>query len=247
MALEERQEPISPGESRLLTLVVRNDGELSSDPMTLISVMPVYWRVLGVSATRGLVSIAPGEVRVALGVVRAREQIIVAMTVQAPDFRSDDEYCVSLRDGVLVLPEICGPLPEVREASAQPGADHAQPGTTAGTSGPQPYLTLLGNTVGESSPGQGSATLVVGNDGAEPAHSTYLYVALGGDWEVSDVVTTLGVVSLVDRAAVIRLGRLDPNTLVAVTVRGWLKPGSEGGFARPLSPITRRASAFVAN
>ena len=43
---------------------------------------------------------------------------------------------------------------------------------------------------------------MVGNDGAEPALSTYLYVALDGDWVVSDW-TTLGVVSLVDGAAVI--------------------------------------------
>ena len=142
-------------ESRLLTLVVRNDGDLPSDPMTLINVLPVYWRVLGVSASKGLVSIIPGEVRVVLGRIRAREQILVAVTVQAPDVRSADELCVSLRDGVLALPEICGPLPEVRQPSPQLGAGTAQTEATADSSGPRPHLILLGNTIGEALPGQG--------------------------------------------------------------------------------------------
>ena len=220
VALEESQEPMSAGESRLLTLVVRNDGDLPSDPMTLINVLPVYWRVLGVSASKGLVSIIPGEVRVVLGRIRAREQILVAVTVQAPDVRSADELCVSLRNGVLALPEICGPLPEVREPSPQLGAGTAQTEATADSSGPRPHLILLGNTIGEASPGQGGATLVIKNDGSESAHATYLYLELAGDWYLSDVVTTLGLVSVVDHAAVVRVGRLDPGALIAVTLRG---------------------------
>ena len=58
------------------------------------------------------------------------------MTVQAPDFRSTDEYCVSMRDGVLVLPEICGPLPEVREASASRARKMHSLGRPPGLAGP---------------------------------------------------------------------------------------------------------------
>ena len=61
---------------------------------------------------------------------------------------------------------------------------------------------------------------MIKNDGSESAHSTYLYLELAGDWYLSDVVTTLGLVSVVDHAAVVRVGRLDPGALIAVTLRG---------------------------
>ena len=66
VALEERLEPIEAGGIKLLTLVVRNDGELTLPPSTLVDKIPEGWRILGASASKGLVSIVTGEVRVSL-------------------------------------------------------------------------------------------------------------------------------------------------------------------------------------
>ena len=222
------------GESKTLSLVVRNDGELDSAPMTLIDRLPVTWRIVSVSTSKGLTSIQPGEVRIVLGSVRAREQVVVVVTVQAPEFQTEDEHCVLLRNGTFALPEICGPLPQVLARAPQPDNVASSAQTAASSVGLTPQIALLSNTVGESLPGQGGATLVVHNDSAEPARTAYLYLELSNGWRVSDVVTTLGLVSVVDRVVVVRLGRLDPGLPVAVTLRGWLDAQTEAEFCATL-------------
>lgn len=228
-------EPLPAGESKALSLVVRNDGELDSAPMTLIDRLPVSWQILGVSASKGLTSIQAGEVRIVLGRIRAHEQVVVVVTVQVPPTAgAADQHCALLRDGTFMLPEICGPLPQVLARASQPGSVPSRVQTSAGSTGLGPELALLGNTVGESLPGQVGATLVVHNEAAVPAGNTYLYLELAGDWRVSDVATTLGLVSMVDRAVVIRLGRLDAAMPVAVTLRGWLQTGLQADFCATL-------------
>ena len=80
---------------------------------------------------------------------------------------------------------------------------------------------MLDDTAGQMSEGQRGVTLVLRNSGATPARSTYVYLELGDGWRLSDVLTTLGLVSVVDHTAVVRVGRLDPGALVAITLRGW--------------------------
>lgn len=235
VALEERLAALQAGDSQSLSLVVRNDGELDSAPMTLIDRLPVSWHILSVSASKGLTSIQTGEVRIVLGRIRAHEQVVVVVTVQAPAVASAaDQHCALLRDGTFALPEICAPLPEVLARSSRSGIVAERVRTSAAPIGPVPQLALLGNSVGESLPGQGGATLVVHNEAAESATNAYLYLELSGDWRVSDVATTLGLVSMVDRAVVIRLGRLDSALPIAITLRGWQQSESQAGFCATL-------------
>lgn len=71
---------------------------------------------------------------------------------------------------------------------------------------------------------------MVRNSGTETAQGIQLYLELGDDWRLSDVLTTLGLTSLVDHTARVRLGRLDPGAVVAVTLRGWVGHSSRGSF-----------------
>jgi hypothetical protein len=86
---------------------------------------------------------------------------------------------------------------------------------------PDTDFSLLGDTTGAGAPGQSGATLVVRNRGATSDRGVYLYLELGDGWRLSDVLTTLGLVSVVDHTAVVRIGWLDAGELVAVTLRGW--------------------------
>lgn len=219
MALEQRHDPVDAGQVRWLTLVVRNDGVLVSTPMTLVDRLPLAWRISAVKTSRGLASIMGNEVRVALGKVRPAEQIIVTMAVEAPVGRAalGDQQCVSLLDGASALRDICGPLPEVRPVRM------ANQGFAGVAAAPRPALTLalLRDRGAGGQPGQRGATLVVRNGGAEPSRRTYLHLKFGADLQVSDVLTSLGLVGVAEREAVIRMGGLPAGATVAVTLRGW--------------------------
>lgn len=221
VAFEERHESIGVGKEQLLTLVVRNDGELVSEPVALVDTLPADWRILGASVSKGLVSISGREVRVNLGGIRPGEQIIVAITVQAPSAVQPDsaQHCVSLSSAE--QSEVCAALPAVvmAERDASGDVETGSPEAEAPERGTE--FSLLGDTTGAGAPGQSGATLVVHNRGATADRGVYLYLELGDGWRLSDVLTTLGLVSVVDHTAVVRIGRLDAGELVAVTLRGW--------------------------
>lgn len=219
MALEQRHDPVDAGQERWLTLVVRNDGSLVSTPMTLVDRLPLDWRITAVKTSRGLASIMGNEVRVALGKVRPAEQIIVTVAVEAPMSLAalGDQQCVSLLDGAFALHDLCGPLPEVRPVLV------ASRGSAGVAAAPRPALTLalLSDRGAGEQPSQRGATLVVRNEGAEPSRRTYLHLRFSADFQVSDVLTSLGLVGVAGGEAVIRMGGLPVGATVAVTLRGW--------------------------
>ena len=238
VALGERQEPVTAGEARRLSLVVRNDGELSSEPVVLVDAFPPDWRIVDVAVTRGLISTGPGEVRVSLGAIGPAEQVIIALTLQAPlaPSQARAEQCVSLRNKTARLAEVCAPLPEVRAGRTLPAGVVFSAPADAAPAGPLPRLAILGYTLGQQALGQGGVTLVVRNDGRAPAWESQLVLEIADDWWPSEVLTTLGLVGI-DGAhrAVVRLGRLDPGAVVAVTVRGWPAPGVAASFCAALT------------
>lgn len=231
VALEEQPEPMLAGKTHELTLVVRNDGSLNSQPMELLDEVPAEWAILGAGVTQGLVSIAPGQVRVRIGSVSPARQIIVTITLKAPALAlADSQHCVALYSAGQRQFALCAALPRVLAAQNGSGRVVVSLRAPAPPLGPAPAMTLLADTSAGQQPGQGGATLLARNNGTEAAHNIELYLELGDDWRLSDVLTTLGLVSLVDHTARVRLGRLDAGALVAVTLRGWVGHGSQGGF-----------------
>jgi hypothetical protein len=238
VALGERQEPVAAGEARRLSLVVRNDGELASEPVVLVDTFPPDWRIVDVAVTQGLISTSLGEVRVSLGAIGPAEQVIIGLTLQAPlaPSQARAEQCVSLSNGAAHLSEVCAPLPEVRAGETLPTGIVSSTPANETPAGPLPRLAILGYTLGQQALGQGGVTLVVRNDGRAPARESQLVLEIADDWWPSEVLTTLGLVGIDDaHRAVVRIGRLDPGAVVAVTVRGWPGPGVAGSFCASLT------------
>lgn len=238
VALGERPEPMAAGEARRLSLVVRNDGELASAPVVLVDVFPPDWQIMDVAVNRGLISSSPGEMRVSLGAIGPAEQVIIALTLRAPlKPVQGAEQCVSLRNGTAHLPAVCAPLPEVRatQIASTGGVVFSAPAGVA-PAGPLPRLAILEYTLGQQTRGQGGVTLVLRNDGQAPARESLLILDIADDWWPSEVLTTLGLVGIDDaHRAVVRVGRLDPGAVIAITVRGWPGPGVTGGFCATLA------------
>lgn len=237
MALEEPNEPIAAGESWQLVLVVRNDGELASRPITLVDAFLPEWHVSRVSATKGLVSSAPGQLQVILGRLQPGEQVIITAEVQAPYISPSSplQHCVSLLEGELRLERICARLPQVVVPPGRPSGVTPASGQDAMPSGPVLTLVLLENVIEQQELGQLGSTLVVRNAGNASAGHTDLYIDLGDTWRLSYLATTMGVVGIVDHSVRIHMGQLDPNTLVVVTVRGWPIDSGEAVFCATLS------------
>lgn len=233
VSLEQQHEPIAAGQVKWLTLVVRNDGTLISTPFTLLDRMPARWRISAVTTSRGLASIIGNEVRVSLGRVRPAEQIIVTVAVEAPanGAITGDQHCVSLLDGSAALRGLCAPLPEVLPAilaSSRAGASVLAAPTPALT------LALLSDRGAGGQSGQRGATLVVRNERTEPSRRTYLHLKFGADVQVSEVLTSLGLVGVAEREVVIRMGQLPAGTTVAVRLRGWVVAEGDATFCATL-------------
>lgn len=225
------------GTALQLLLVVRNDGNLVSESTTLLDMLPTHWHIVGATTTKGLVSIEPGRVRVALGRLRPGEQVIITIVVETqftPQL-SVAQQCVSMVDGATDPSEVCAPLPEVLPMPTPTTGVIQIPSPTNVPQGPLPRLVLLDNVLGQQLPGQIGATVVVRNEGNVAAHETYLHVELGDTWRLSDMLTTLGLVGAVDHTGAVRIGRLDPSALVAITLRGWPLSAEEAAFCATLS------------
>ena len=172
---------------------------------------------------------------------------MLTITVQAPfDVAAQPaKQCVTLRNGEPLLQEVCSALPEVLPPANRSGKDNPALGATPAPAAAHLSITFLGDAAGEQTPGQVSTTLVVHNDGASPARGAYLYLEIDGIWRLSDVMTTLGLVSIVDHAAVVRIGRLDANAPVAVTLAGGSWAAARSPSALPWSLMARRVSVNV--
>ena len=237
VALEQPREPIEAGELWQLILVVRNDGDLTSQPITLIDAFLPEWHVSRVYATKGLVSSAPGQVQVALGRLQPGEQVIITAEVQAPYVAppSPPEHCISLLDGEVRQQQMCALLPQVVAAPGRPTGVTQAVGQTVAPSGPVLTLVVLENVIGQQQASQLGSTLVVRNEGDAAAGQTYLHIELGDTWRLSDLATTMGLVSIVNHSVRIHVGQLDPDALVVVTVRGWPMVSGEATFCATLS------------
>jgi hypothetical protein len=256
LALPERSQPLPAGSVTQLVLVVRNDGDLASAMTRLLGVFPAGWTVQGASVSRGLVSTELGAVRASLGRVQPDEQVIITILVQAPRVAvSNAQHCITLEDDLLVVQRICAPLPEVLAAGVANVPLAARPAAAAAT-GARPTLILLNDIADELGSGKLGASLLVGNEGNALLAQANLSVEMTGDWRLSDLSTTQGVVSAVDyrpwqqNVTVVRLGRLAPGALVAVTLRGRPLGGEQAPFCATLSsgdqPLQRVCGALTA-
>jgi hypothetical protein len=218
-----------------LTLVVRNDGNLQSLPMTLADNLPDSWVVLSASASKGLVSYNGNQLQVRLGAILPDEQIIVVLVVRAPDAPdpAPGQQCVTL-SGDIAWPPVCAPLPDVQMAAVSGGGTTAAPETAASPADSELALSLLGSVGGQPVAGRNGGTLVVNNGGKSAEHNAYVHVQFGIDCRLSDALTTMGLVSVVDHTVVVRLGRLDPGSVVAVTLVGQITEDSAGQFCATL-------------
>lgn len=234
--------------------MLRNDGDLASTLTRLVDLFPSGWLVTSASVSRGLVSVEPGQVRAGLGRVQPGEQVIMTILVQAPRAASREaQHCLTLEDGQQTLRQICAPLPEV--LAAGPALEQLAARATAAAPGPRPTLLLLSDFAYEQESGKLGASLLVGNEGSVALEQAALVVEMTGAWRLSDLSTTRGLVSVVDysrgaqRAAVVRLGRLDPGALVAVTLRGRPLGSQQALFCATLSggdqPLQRVCGALT--
>lgn len=233
VALQDRPSAVPAGDDVQLTLVARNDGDLPSDSVSLSDVLPVEWAITGASATRGLVSIDGSSVRVRLGVVGPGEQIIVLLTVRAPDAppKLTGEHCVVLSAGT-TSSELCGPLPEVLDSVAA-GSRLPSEGAGGALAKVEPILSILGEADSQLLSGRLGRTLVI-NSGSSIQRNAYLHIKLDDDCRLSDGLTTMGLLSVVDHTVVVRLGRLDPNAVIAVTLVGTVTEDNPGEFCATL-------------
>jgi hypothetical protein len=223
-----------------LVLVLRNDGDLASAITRLVDLFPPGWLVTSASVSKGLVSVETGQVRAGLGRLQPGEQVILTIVVQAPRRASrDPEHCITLDDGEQNLRQLCAPLPEV--LTPGPAVAPLAARATAAAPGPRPTLLLLSDIAGTQEIGKLGASLLVGNEGSAALEQAALVVEMTGAWRLSDLSTTRGIVSAVDysqgpqRAAIVRLGRLDPGALVAITLRGRPLGGESAPFCATLS------------
>ncbi len=235
VALEDRPQPVIAGKVAQLAFVVRNDGDLASQPIALIDALPPGWNLAGAAASKGLVSIVEGRLRISLGVLQPGEQVVVRLTVRAPAVAKPaaDLHCVTVSNGIR-LPDVCGPLPSVRVPTSDPRDRTVASDSDTDPTGALPTLSLLGNSGGQLTIGRSGATLVVSNPGAIAADSAYLYVEFNHGCRLSDVLTTMGLVSVVDHTVVVRLGRLYSAALIAVTLRGWTELEADAEFCSTL-------------
>ena len=238
MALEgQLEEVVYAGDIRHLTYVIRNDGYLTSSLVEMLSILPVDWRVSGVSVTQGLVSISSGEVKITIGSIKQGEQVIIDITLspQNDSVGKPAQHCVQLLgDDLDDFQQVCELLPEVREQTHAIDSASTSLDAKPGASESLLVMTLLSDAGGAPQGGQSGATLVIRNDGHAPANDTHLRVTFDDGWRLSDVLTSLGLVSAVDHEAVVRLGRLDPESLVAVSLRGWASAETELGLCTSL-------------
>jgi len=225
------------GEIRHLTYVIRNDGSLTSSSVEMIATLPVDWRISGVSATQGLISISSGEVKITIGSIDQGEQVIIDITLSPLDANVGEtaRHCVQLLgDDLDDFLKVCYSLPEVRK---QPSlASGVSTSASAQISAHESLLvmTILSDAGGAPQGGQSGATLVIRNDGRASATDAYLRVTFDDGWRLSDILTSLGLVSAVDHEAIIRLGRLEPESLVAVSLRGWASTEAKLGLCTSL-------------
>ncbi len=212
------------GELKQLTLVVRNEGNVLSDPVVFVDSITSKWRVVGASATKGLPSYEPGEVSISLGRLQPGEQIVLVIHIRAPA-TSDSvhaAHCMRLISTHASVEEHCVALPQVLVVDDFDNTIVSQKSPTGTQEGSMPVLTILDDTAGLRLPGHGGATLVVRNTGSQAANGTYLDIQMmDSSLRVSDILTSLGLVSSVSQHAVVQIGRLDPTTMVAVNLRGW--------------------------
>jgi len=230
-------EAVSAGEIRHLTYVVRNDGVLTSSPVAMLATLPHDWRVSGVSVTQGLVSTASGEVRITIGTIDPGEQVIIdiALSPLADSVGKEAGHCIQLLgDDLEDFQVVCEPLPEVKEQPYLASNGTSSENTQINTSGSLLVMTLLNDASGAPQSNQSGATLVIRNDGQTAANDTYLRITFDDGWRLSDIRTSLGLVSVVDHEAVVRLGRLDPENLVAISLRGWAHADAEVGLCSSL-------------
>lgn len=237
MALDQPRKPIVAGELWQLILVVRNDGDLTSQPITLIDDLSPEWHVSRVFATRGLVSSVPGQVQVALGRLQPGDQVIITAEIQAPfvSLPSPSEHCISLLDGEQRQQQMCALLPQVMVSPGHPSGVTQSVTQTVSPSGPIVTLAMLENVIGQQQVSQLGSTLVVRNEGDAAARETYLRIDLGDTLRLSDLATTMGLVSNADHSVIVNMGQLDPDVLVIVTVRGRPLVSGDATFCATLS------------
>lgn len=237
VAVEQPSESIEAGQMWQLILVVRNDGELISEPITVIDVFSPDWRVSRVYATKGLVSSTPGQVQVALGRLQPGEQVVITAEVQAPFVSpsSSPEHCISLLGGETSQQRMCASLPQVLDLPGRPDEVTQAVGQAVPFSGPVLTLVALENVIGQQQASQLGSTLAVRNTGDAAARQTDLYIELGDTWRLSNLATTMGLVGIVDRSVKIHMGTLDPDALVVITVRGWPIGSGDATFCATLS------------
>lgn len=238
--MPERSAPLQAGEVTQLALVVRNDGDLAAPMARLVDLFPAGWTVTAASVSKGLVSVEPGRVTASLGRMQPGEQIILTVLLQAPRTAdSNAQHCITLDQGQQAVRQTCAPLPQVMASGAV--AERIASQITTALPGPKPKLSVLSDIAH----GQGGETrggsLLVGNEGDAPLLQVSLFVELANNWRLSDVSTTLGLVSAVDysrlvsHGALIRIGRLEPGALVAVTVWGWPVDDQPAAFCATLA------------
>lgn len=223
-----------------VVLVVRNDGDLVAPMVRLVDIFPAGWTVTGASVSKGLVSVEQGRVTTSLGRVQTGEQIIITVLLQAPQVADNSaQHCITLDLSGQAVRQTCAPLPQV--LASAPVAERIASQTTPALPGPKPKLIVLSDIANGPGTEMQGGSLLVGNEGDAALLQVSLFVELANNWRLSDVSTTLGLVSAVDysrlasHGALVRIGRLDPGMLVAVTVRGWSLDSQPAAFCATLA------------
>ena len=237
VALEKRPGPsVGVGQVKQLTLMARNYGELPSDVVTFTDKFPAGWKITAASATKGLVSFQPGEVSVALGRLQPGEQIIILVTIEATQVSERDsiQHCVALTGAGVIHFRACAYLPTVHTMDSITATSRRHSGPPSASNGSTLELTMLDDPESETQKGQSGAILVIRNNGDSPVNQAYVYIELDKGWRLTDALTQLGLVSVVDHTAVVRVGRVDPSAPIAVTLRGWAVRADTPGFCSTL-------------
>jgi hypothetical protein len=166
-----------------------------------------------------MVSIRDDQVQIALGRLAPDEQIVMVLTL-SPIMTSSGEnrYCLALDVGGVTQKPLCGALPQVFLPEDSGSVSSGQ-SPRVNVTGPLLTVSLLHDA--DDSERNRGVTLVIRNDGDAAAQKTHLALQFSSSWRLLRLLTSLGLVSVVDNEATVRVGRLDPGVVVAIHVRGW--------------------------
>lgn len=147
-------------------------------------------------------------------------QVVIMLTLSPMEPASKlNRYCLTLEINGVEQESLCNPLPEIiapEDASSTTSDENASHWDSL--TGPLVTVSFLYDV--DNSPYTQGITLVIRNDGNAPASKTHLALQFSSNWHLIRGVTSLGLISVVDKKATVRLGKLEPGEVVVIHVQG---------------------------